>query len=81
MANKLTILQHNVAHWKAYIYILLNTYREINPHLILINSHGLKSEEILKIYGCTSHKVNTSNELHDGSAILIKSDIKTQNHR
>lgn len=35
----------------------------------------MKTEE-LKIHGYTTHKKNTSNELHDGSSILIKTNTK-----
>ena len=54
---------------------LVNTYKTIDPDIILINSHGMKDEEQIKIYGYTTYKINTSNELHDGSAILVKSNI------
>ena len=74
--DNVKILQHNVAHWAPYRHILTNTYMTINPHIILINSHGLKTEENIKIQGYTSHKINSSNELHDGCAILVKDNIK-----
>lgn len=69
------IIQHNVAHWKPNRHNLTNIYKEIDPHIVLMNSHGLK-EEPLNIYIYTTHKINTSNYLHDGSAILVKHQIK-----
>lgn len=36
----------------------------------------MKDEEPLMIYGYVTHKINSSNDLHDDSAILIKSHIK-----
>ena len=74
--NNIKILQHNVAHWRPYKQLLTQTYADINPDILLINSHGLKDEETLKIHGYTTYQKNSSNELHDGSAILIKTNIK-----
>ena len=69
------IIQHNVAHWKPNKALLTQTYNEINPDIILINSHGLKTAEQLKIQGYNTYKVNSSEEIHDGSALLIKKEI------
>lgn len=38
--STITILQHNVRHWKTHKYDLYNTYRVIDPDIILINEHG-----------------------------------------
>ena len=74
--DTIKIMQHNVAHWRTNKTTLIQTYNEINPDIILINSHGLKSSEQLKIHGYITYKVNSSEELHDGSAILIKQNIE-----
>jgi len=74
--DKLKIVQHNVAHWRPYKHNLTNIYRIIDPDIILINSHGMRAGESLKIYGYITHKINSNNELDDGSAILVKSYIK-----
>ncbi len=74
--NTLTILQHNVAHWEPNKHMLSNTYREINPDIILINSHGLTDNKTLHLHTYTTYTTNTNNELHDGSAVLIKTNIK-----
>ena len=74
--NTLTIVQHNVSHWAPNRHILTNTYKEINPDILLINSHGLSHNNTLHIHNYTTHKINTNNELHDGSAILVKENIK-----
>ena len=42
----------------------------------MLNSHGLKNNEILKIPGYRVYKVNYSENLSDGSAIAIKHNIK-----
>lgn len=57
-------------------YNLMNTYRGTDPDIILINSHSLGDDESLKMYSYTPHKFNTSNEIHDRSAILVKSTIQ-----
>lgn len=74
--DTLRILQQNVAYWKPYKHNLINTYRDMNPDIILVNSHGLNANESLNIYGYIINKLNKSNELHDGSAILVKANIK-----
>lgn len=55
---------------------LTNTYLEINPDIILINSHGLTDNKNIKIIGYNSYSKNIYNELHDGISILIKENIK-----
>ena len=72
----INILQHNVRSWENIKYTLTNIYREINPDVILINSHGLKTNRNIKIHSYTTYQVNSSEELNDGSAILIKNNLK-----
>lgn len=54
---------------------MTQTYLSINADIILINSHGLKAHETLKLQGYTSYKINSTNENNDGSAILMKNNI------
>ena len=70
--DSITILQHNVLHWKNRKNNLINTYLDLNPDIILINSHGLNEEENIKISGYNCYSKNIFNELNDGIAILIK---------
>lgn len=76
MSEILTIIQHNVMNWRTNKHSLIDNYLEVSPDLILINSHGLKSNESLKIPGYKTYKVNYSEDLSDGSAIAIKYNIK-----
>ena len=69
-------MQHNVHNWRNNRHVLINTYLELNPDIILINSHGLKSNETIKITGYITYQQNTSNEANDGSAILIRNTMK-----
>lgn len=70
------ILQHNVQSWRNRKNELINKYIEENPDIILINSHGLIDNENIKIRGYTSYTKNIFNEYHDGTAVLIKQNIK-----
>ena len=74
--DTLNILQHNVQHWKSNKTTLSNLYKDINPDVILLNSHGMKSQENIKIYNYTTYLINSNDELHDGSAILVKHNLK-----
>lgn len=74
--ESIKIIQHNVLHWSTRKFHLTNIYQEINPDIILINSHGMKEEENIKISGYNSYTKNIYNELHDGIAILIKNNIQ-----
>lgn len=68
------IIQHNVLHWTTRKFHLTNIYLEINPDIILRNSHGLKEKNI-KIPGYNSYNKNI-NEISDGITILVKNNIK-----
>lgn len=70
------IINHNILNWAINKYNLMATYRKIDPHIILLNSHGVKENEVMKMVGYTTYKKNSTNELNDGAAILIKEYIK-----
>ena len=63
-------------NWQTNKNSLIDNYLKANPDIILINSHGLKSTEQLKIPGYKTYKINYSEALADGSAIAIKYNIK-----
>ena len=73
--DTITILQHNVLQWTNRKNNLTNTYLSLNPDIILINSHGLKDNENIKIRGYNSFTRNIFNEASDGIAILIKKNL------
>ena len=68
----LTILQHNVQNWHANKFSLSNIYKEIDPDVILINAHGIKTGETISIHNYNIYKKNSLNEAHAGAAIAIK---------
>ena len=74
--NTLKVLQHNVLHWRTHKEALTINYLQHNPDIILLNSHGLKTNEPLKIQGYNTFKVNYTEEANDGSAILVKHNIQ-----
>ena len=62
-------------NWKTNKNSLIDSYLKVQPDLILMNSHGLKSTEALRIPGYKIHKLNYSENYADGSAIAIKYNI------
>lgn len=62
-------------HWSNRKFNLIDIYLEINPNVIPLNSHGVKQADSLKVFGYTTHKLNTNDEIHDGIAILVKNNI------
>lgn len=70
--NNIKIIQHNVLQWTNRRISLSNTYRTLDPDVILINSHCLTDEKYMKIAGYHLHKKNSLNNKSDGTAIAIK---------
>ena len=76
MANsKLKIIQHNVLNWKTRKYELYNMYRAADPDIILINSHGNKQTETIKLFNYAVYQNNPTDNINDGVAIAIKRSI------
>ncbi len=63
IANTFTVMQHNVLNWRSNKESLLTYYLQLSPDIMLINSHGLRYEDSLKIPGYKVHKINTTNSL------------------
>lgn len=74
--NTIKVLQHNFLHWRTNKESLILSYLQHSPDILLLNSHGVKSIEPLKIPGYHCIKVNSTEEASDGSAILIKFGIQ-----
>lgn len=74
--NNNIILQHNTLHWETNKPNFTHTYQQVNPDIILLNSHGIQSHETLHIKGYNTYLKKNSNQKYDGSAILVKSNIK-----
>lgn len=74
--TRLVIVQHNVQHWISNKACLINTYLQNNPDIILINSHGCRKNDSIKIPGYNIYTTNTTNELHNGTAIAIKRTLE-----
>ena len=72
----LKIVQHNVLNWKNHRVNLINIYNEIKPDVILLNSHGNKSNEKIKIYNYVTYQSNKLEERNNGCAIAVRLGIK-----
>ena len=76
--NKITIIQYNVNHWdNKKNRTLYNTYRHIDPDIILINDTGLR---IHPSDFNNTHIAYTENIINRGTAIAIKSHISQRIH-
>lgn len=71
----LTILQHNVNGWNAHKTALKTIYKNIDPHIILINHTGLLNGQNPKIDNYNTFSSNKTNDRFDGTAICIRKDI------
>ena len=69
-------IQHNIRKWGTNKHSLCQANQTENAEIILINSHGARNNETIKIYNYDIHQVNTVNEIHNGVAIGIRRDIK-----
>ena len=72
---RLRVIQHNVLHWPTRKFDLFNTYRQFDPDVILINSHGMSDDSRLKIPGFRVYQMNSSGEASDGVAIAVRSRL------
>ena len=72
----LSILQHNVLNWKTHRIDLINVYNEINPEVILINSHGNKTGEKIKIFNYVTYQCNKLVEIMVVLCIGVRVGIK-----
>ena len=68
----LKIVQHSVLNWKNHRVNLINIYNEIKPDVILLNSHGNKSNEKIKIYNYVTYQSNKLEERNNGCAIAVR---------
>ena len=72
----LTIIHHNVLHWRTNFLFLSN--RATDPEIILINSHGNNNEYKIKIFNYDVIEFKSTGERNHESAICIKKGISYQ---
>lgn len=65
MTKSITILQHNVLNWWTNKTSVIDSFLRSNPEFIIINSHGFKDTEPIKIPEYTIHKINSTGELQE----------------
>lgn len=69
---RLRVLQHNVVTWDRLRFDLNNTYRQFDPVILLLSSHGLTDDARIKVLGCRVHQRNASSEPSDRVAIAVR---------
>lgn len=74
--RRIKIVQHNVRNWNTHKIELYNTYRLIDPDIILINEHSLNNDKKIKLFNYDVYQSNKTNEQNDGVAIAIKRNLK-----
>ena len=73
---QLVIIQHNVLAWTDSRRIeLANLYLNVNPHIILLNSHGRTDDDQIKIYPYKFYQQNYRQTGNDGVAIGVRLNI------
>ena len=72
---RLKIVQHNANGWRPHRIQLSNSYRILDPDIILINDTGLPDGERISLFNYNIYQQNKSGEWHDGCAIAIKKGI------
>lgn len=65
-------MQHNILNWRTNKNSLLTNYLKVALEIILINSHGLKFNEPMKISGYKTLKINYNDRKDDCSAVAVK---------
>ena len=71
----LTLLQHNVLHWRTNGFSCLDAYREKDPDVILLNSTGVLDDDPIVIPGYTVRQANPSGQQSSGSAIAVRTSL------
>ena len=75
----LKIIQHNVLKWTfTRRNELTNLYLKEDPDILLLNSTGVKQDQIIKIFNYNVYQRNIENEDHAGIAIAVKRNLQHQ---
>lgn len=75
--NSIKIIQHNVLAWTfERRNELYNIYRSLDPDIILLNAHGRKDTERIKLFNYNVYQRNVQNENNAGVAIAIKRNVE-----
>ena len=72
-------MQHNVLRWKTpRSRELVTHYHNLRADIILMNAHGLKADEPLRIHGYKVYQRNQRGQKDDGVAIAVRIGIDHQ---
>ena len=73
------IIQHNVLKRTFNFRNELTTlYLKEDPDILLLNSTGVKQDQIIKIFNYSVYQRNVENEDHAGIAIAVKRNLQHQ---
>ena len=75
MNSKIQILQANVGGWQTNKQSIQNTIIRENIDVVLLNEHGIRSGEEIKISSFNVYKKNTLNERRSGTAIGVRKSL------
>ena len=73
--DTLKILQANVQHWQTNKITFYNNIRSEDPDILLLNEHGVRDNDKIKIYGYKTKWKNLSNQARDRTVLAIKRTI------
>ena len=76
MSNQIKIFQLNAGGWITNKLSIQNAIRKENIDVVLINEHGIKAGEELKITSYNVYKKNALNERRSGCAIAIRKNLE-----
>ena len=75
--HRLTVVQHNVLSWGgSRVHNLNRLYSELDPDVILINSHCRNDNFSMRIFGYDTYLRNKHGNRADGVAIAVKRHLK-----
>ena len=75
MNHTIKILQINVGGWITNKLSIQNTVRTENVDIVLLNEHGIKPKEEIKLIGFNIYKTNTLEERRCGCAIGVRKNL------
>ena len=76
MQEKLTIVQINVNSWNSNKNSIVKMLQEVDADIALLNEHGCKEQQKIKIQNYSITQTNTLNQRNNGCAIAVKNNLK-----
>lgn len=73
--NKVTIMQINVRGWASNKYSIGNVVNNLGIDVVLINEHGIRGCQSLRLYNYRVYRSNRLDERSSGTAIAIRDSL------